>query len=33
LTTDGEKEWRSRDAEFEGKIKMKTELLEVWNKG
>jgi Protein of unknown function (DUF1572) len=33
LTTDGEKEWRNRDAEFEATIKSKTELLATWNKG
>jgi len=33
LTTDGEKEWRNRDAEFENTIKTKEELLKVWNDG
>jgi hypothetical protein len=33
LTTDGEKEWRNRDEEFEEIIKTKEELLTVWNKG
>lgn len=33
LRSDGEKEWRNRDAEFEGEIKTKAELLEIWNKG
>jgi hypothetical protein len=33
LTTDGEKEWRNRDAEFEETIKSKTELLQTWDKG
>jgi hypothetical protein len=33
LTSDGEKEWRNRDAEFEATIKTKEELLNVWNKG
>ena len=33
LTTDGEKEWRNRDQEFETSIKTKEELLMVWNKG
>lgn len=33
LTTDGEKEWRERDAEFENDIADKTELLEKWNEG
>jgi hypothetical protein len=33
LTTDGEKEWRNRDAEFENDIKTKEELLSKWNEG
>lgn len=33
LTTDGEKEWRTRDAEFENPILTKEELLNNWNKG
>ena len=33
LTTDGEKEWRNRDSEFEDVIKTKQELLEKWEKG
>ena len=33
LTTDGEKEWRNRDGEFEATIKTKEELMAVWNKG
>jgi len=33
LTTDGEKEWRNRDGEFENDIKTKAELLEKWNEG
>ncbi|WP_026705383.1 DUF1572 family protein [Flavobacterium soli] len=33
LTTDGEKEWRNRDAEFEESITTKEELLSFWNKG
>jgi hypothetical protein len=33
LTTDGEKEWRNRDGEFEETISTKEELLTVWNKG
>ena len=33
LTTDGEKEWRDRDAEFENDIDTKQELLEKWNEG
>ncbi len=33
LTTDGEKEWRNRDAEFDETITTKQELLATWNKG
>lgn len=33
LTTDGEKEWRNRDEEFEETIDDKAELMELWNKG
>lgn len=33
LTSDGEKEWRNRDAEFEAVIKTKEELIAFWNKG
>ncbi|WP_395063755.1 DUF1572 family protein [Flavobacterium sp.] len=33
LTSDGEKEWRNRDDEFENTIKTKEELLKVWNDG
>ena len=33
LTTDGEKEWRNRDAEFGNNITTKKELLEKWNEG
>ncbi|WP_300565323.1 DUF1572 family protein [Flavobacterium sp.] len=33
LTTDGEKEWRNRDGEFEETIKTKEELLQTWDKG
>ncbi len=33
LITDGEKENRNRDAEFEATLKTKTELLESWNQG
>ncbi len=33
LTTDGEKEWRNRDSEFEEVIKTKKELLAFWNRG
>ena len=33
LTSDGEKSWRERDAEFEDFTTSKTDLLEIWNKG
>ena len=33
LTSDGEKEWRNRDLEFESIIKSKTEFLQKWNDG
>ncbi|MDX1470674.1 MAG: DUF1572 family protein, partial [Flavobacteriaceae bacterium] len=33
LTTDGEKEWRNRDLEFEHIIKKKADLIEKWDKG
>ncbi|MFN8236631.1 MAG: DUF1572 domain-containing protein [Chitinophagales bacterium] len=33
LTTDGEKEWRNRDAEFEANITNRAALLEYWEKG
>lgn len=33
LTSDGEKEWRNRDAEFENDITTRAELLEKWNEG
>ena len=33
LTTDGEKEWRNRDGEFEMERMNKTELMTVWEKG
>ncbi len=33
LTTDGEKPWRKRDAEFENDIASKDELLKKWNEG
>ncbi|WKL48260.1 DUF1572 family protein [Flavobacterium pectinovorum] len=33
LTSDGEKEWRNRDAEFENDLQSKEEVLGVWNKG
>jgi hypothetical protein len=33
LTSDGEKPWRDRDAEFENDIKTREELLTKWNEG
>ncbi|MEW5675894.1 DUF1572 family protein [Flavobacterium enshiense] len=33
LTSDGEKEWRNRDSEFETVLKTKDELLNIWEKG
>lgn len=33
LTSDGEKDWRDRDAEFENNILSRTELLQKWNDG
>jgi hypothetical protein len=33
LTSDGEKEWRNRDDEFETTIQTKEDVLESWNKG
>jgi hypothetical protein len=33
LTTDGEKEWRNRDGEFEENYKTKAELMAFWTKG
>ena len=33
LTTDGEKEWRDRDAEFDNDIKSREELIDKWNEG
>ncbi len=33
MTSDGEKEWRDRDAEFENDIRSRTEILDLWNKG
>jgi hypothetical protein len=32
-TTDGEKDWRNRDTEFEQNEHSKTQLLDFWNKG
>ncbi|MEQ8472366.1 MAG: DUF1572 domain-containing protein [Marinoscillum sp.] len=33
LTTDGEKEWRNRDAEFDDLIKSREQLMTKWNEG
>jgi hypothetical protein len=33
LTTDGEKEWRQRDAEFEKSGLSKEQLIDLWEKG
>lgn len=33
LTTDGEKEWRNRDGEFEGVVKTRVELMKLWDEG
>jgi hypothetical protein len=33
LTTDGEKEWRDRDAEFENDISTREEVIAKWNEG
>ncbi len=33
LTTDGEKEWRQREAEFENDLQSREELLAKWNEG
>lgn len=33
LTSDGEKSWRNRDAEFEDSIASRAELLDRWNQG
>ncbi len=33
LTTDGEKEWRNRDAEFENDITTRQELIDKWEEG
>lgn len=33
LSTDGEKEWRKRDAEFEPTIKSRKEVVEAWEEG
>jgi Protein of unknown function (DUF1572) len=33
LTTDGEKEWRNRETEFENDVKDRKTLLQLWNIG
>ena len=33
LTSDGEKEWRKRDAEFENDIQTRDALMSTWNRG
>jgi len=33
LTTDGEKEWRNREAEFENDLQSREALLAMWNEG
>ena len=33
LTSDGEKEWRKREEEFEANIKDREELMQKWNEG
>src|SRR5438067_3706084 len=33
LISDGEKEWRNRDAEFEETINTREELMAAWNQG
>ncbi len=33
LTTDGEKEWRKRDEEFEDDINTRSEMMDKWNQG
>lgn len=33
LTSDGEKEWRNRDAEFENDLQTKEEVVKIWDKG
>lgn len=33
LTSDGEKDWRDRDAEFENTVQTKEEVLATWEKG
>ncbi len=33
FNSDGEKDWRNRDAEFVNDIKSREELIEIWDKG
>jgi len=33
LTTDGEKDWRNRDAEFEQLLNTREQLIQKWNEG
>ena len=33
LTSDGEKEWRDRDSEFEETIHSREEMMKLWNEG
>lgn len=33
LTSDGEKEWRNRDSEFEGEVSTRKDVMELWNAG
>jgi hypothetical protein len=33
LTTDGEKQWRDRDAEFENALETSAEVMALWQKG
>ena len=33
LTTDGEKEWRNRDDEFESNSNTREEVMKIWNNG
>ncbi len=33
LNSDGEKEWRNRDTEFENTVNSKEEVLKIWNEG
>lgn len=33
LTTDGEKEWRNRDGEFEADIATRTDMMALWDRG